>query len=56
MQMAKRLKVGIIGTGGISTAHNSGYVKSNLADVYAICDIKPEVLANKSEQYKVPKE
>jgi predicted dehydrogenase len=53
----KTLKVGIIGTGGISQAHYNGYTKTNgLADVYAICDIKPDVLARKGEAYKVPQE
>ncbi len=54
--MAKKLKAGIIGTGGISTVHNSGYVKSGVADVYAICDIKPDVLKQKAELWKVPAE
>ncbi len=52
----KMLKVGIIGTGGISGVHNNGYVKSGLAEVYALCDIKPDVLAKKSVEYKVPEE
>ena len=52
----KELKVGIIGTGGISAVHNSGYVKSGLAEVYALCDIKPDVLEAKSKAYKVPAE
>jgi predicted dehydrogenase len=52
----KTLKVGIIGTGGISGVHNSGYVKSGLAEVYAICDIQPDVLAAKGEAYNVPEE
>ena len=54
--MAKALKVGIIGTGGISAVHNSGYVKSGLAEVYALCDIKPDVLKAKSKAYNVPAE
>jgi predicted dehydrogenase len=54
--MAKNLKVGIIGTGAISGAHNSGYVKSGMAEVYALCDIKPDVLKKKSEIYNVPLE
>jgi predicted dehydrogenase len=54
--MAKKLKAAIIGTGGISGVHNSGYVRSGLADVYAICDIKPDVLKARGEVYEVPKE
>jgi predicted dehydrogenase len=54
--MAKdKLKVGIIGVGGISGVHNSGYVRSGQAEVYAICDVKPDVLARRSDEYKVPK-
>lgn len=53
---AKALKVGIIGTGGISSVHYSGYLKSKLAEVYALCDIKPDVLQEKSDTYKVPAE
>jgi len=51
----KKLKVGIIGVGGISGVHYSGYVKCGQADVYAICDVKPDVLKRRSDEYKVPK-
>jgi predicted dehydrogenase len=54
--MSKLLKAGIIGLGGISPVHNSGYVKSGLAEVYAICDIKPDVLKKRSVMYNVPAE
>lgn len=54
--MVKQLKAAIIGTGGISPVHNSGYVKSEMAEVYAICDIKPDVLKKKSEMFNVPAE
>ena len=56
MAKRKKLKVGIIGTGGISGVHHSGYVKSGVAEVYALVDIQPDVLAGKSEAYKVPKD
>jgi predicted dehydrogenase len=51
----KQLKVGIIGTGGISAVHYTGYQKSGQAEVYAICDCKPDVLEKKSDEYRVPK-
>ena len=54
--MSKKIKVGIIGTGGISGVHNSGYVKSGQAEVWALCDIMPGVLAAKSKAYNVPAE
>ena len=52
----KKLKVGIIGVGGISGVHYSGYSKCEDSELWAICDIKPDVLKQKSEMYKVPKE
>ena len=55
--MAKKvLKVGIIGVGGISGVHHSGYTKCPDAELWAICDIKPNVLKEKSKLYSVPKE
>ena len=56
MAKTRTLKAGIIGVGGISGVHNSGYVKSSMAEVYALCDIVPETLKKKSEMYNVPRE
>ncbi len=56
MPRKKKIKVGIIGVGGISGVHYSGYTKSPDAELWAICDIKPDVLAEKSEKYGVPEE
>jgi len=50
----KKLKVAIIGVGGISGMHHSGYSKCEDAELWAICDIKPDVLKEKSEKYGVP--
>jgi len=52
----KKLKVGIIGVGGISGVHHSGYSKCEDSELWAICDIKPDVLKAKSEKYDVPSE
>ena len=52
----KKLKIGIIGTGGISGVHYSGYSKCSDSQVYALCDIKPGVLKEKSKLYEVPAE
>jgi len=52
----KKLKVGIIGVGGISGMHYRGYDKCEDAELWAICDIKPDVLKAKSERYGVPAE
>ena len=56
MAKKKKLKVGIIGVGGISGVHHSGYSKSPDAELWAICDIKPDVLKAKSAKYEVPEE
>ncbi len=54
--MAKLLKAAIIGAGGISPVHNSGYVKSGMAEVYAICDDRPDLLEKRSKEWNVPME
>lgn len=52
--MAK-LKVGIIGTGGISHLHMSGYKKyADLVEVIAACDIDEVKLENYAKQYNIP--
>lgn len=53
---SKNLKVGIIGTGGISSMHQSGYAKSGLAELVAICDIKPDVLKDKGDKWQIPED
>lgn len=42
--MSGKLKVGIIGVGGIAKgAHIPGYLNlSDKVEIYALCDIKPE--------------
>ena len=37
--MSEKIKVGIIGTGGISNCHFTGYKSRNDVDVVACCDI-----------------
>ncbi len=56
MAKKKKLKVGIIGTGGISGVHHNGYMKSPDADLVAICDIKPDVLKRRGEAWDIPEE
>jgi len=46
------MKVGIIGTGGISNEHYKGYVAAG-AEVAAIADISEAALAARSEQWRV---
>ncbi|HTQ10686.1 MAG TPA: Gfo/Idh/MocA family oxidoreductase, partial [Fimbriimonadaceae bacterium] len=50
--MSKKLKIGIIGTGGISHVHLKGYASvPEKCEVVAFCDIKPDVLKAVSEKY-----
>lgn len=51
-----KLKMAVIGTGGISNEHIRGYIKNPNTEVYAFCDINPERLKNMAEEYGVPSE
>lgn len=51
--MAKKLKIGIIGVGGISTQHIKGYLTDPDVELYAFCDINEERLKAKGEKYGV---
>lgn len=48
-----RLKVGIIGTGGISDIHMSAYAANPEAELYAFCDLNEERATRKAEKYGV---
>lgn len=51
-----KLRVGIIGTGGISHCHMSGYKKlADTVDVVAVCDIDEEKVKKYAAQYNVPR-
>lgn len=56
--MAKpKLKVGLVGCGGISGVHLDGWKKLNPeCQVVALCDILKEPLKRRGEQYGVPKD
>ena len=45
--MSEKIKVGIIGTGGISNCHFTGYKSRNDVDVVACCDIDFEKARSK---------
>ena len=47
------IKVGVIGTGGISGVHLGGYSRNPNAEIYALCDINEKNLAKRAEEYKV---
>jgi len=51
----KKLRVGIIGVGGISKVHLEGYAKlPDLVEVVAFCDIIPERAKTGAEKYGAP--
>lgn len=56
--MAKKLKIGIIGSGGIAQgAHMKGYAAiPDLCEMVAVCDVNPETAKKAAEMYKVPKQ
>jgi len=50
--MNKKLKVGLIGLGGICRgAHMPGYEKLDNIDIVAICDIVPEKIETFKEEF-----
>ena len=51
--MAKKLKVGIIGVGGISESHIAGYKADPDTELYAFCDINEKRLHEMGEKYGV---
>jgi predicted dehydrogenase len=55
--MAKKLKVGVIGAGGIAQfAHLPGYASiPDECEVVAICDINPETAKTAAEKFGIPK-
>ncbi len=54
--MPKKLRVGLIGAGGIAQAHMEGWQQSQHADVVAICDIKRNACEDTAERWDVAKE
>lgn len=54
--MSEKIKVGIIGTGGISNCHMGGYkALPELVDVVAVCDIDEEKVKKYAAKYNVPR-
>ena len=51
--MDKRLKVGIIGVGGISEYHIEAYKSNPEVELYAFCDINAETLKLKGEKHNI---
>lgn len=49
----KKLKIGIVGVGGISYSHINGYRKDPNVELYAFCDINAERLKQKAEEFGI---
>ena len=49
--MSKKVKIGIIGTGGISHAHMAGYNALDNVEFYAACDINEDRVKAFSQKY-----
>jgi len=50
-----KIKVGIIGTGGISRAHQKAYMKAGGFEIVAVCDIFEEKAIAAAKEWDVPK-
>ena len=53
--MAKTLKVGVIGVGGIAKTHFPGWQASPLAEMAAFTDVRPDVLKRVAKEQGVKK-
>ena len=51
--MSKKVKIGIIGTGSISSEHIKAYLKNPDAELYALCDIVEDRVKAAAERYGV---
>ena len=49
------IKIGIIGTGGISALHIDAYKKNPDIEIVALCDINEDILKKRSQEYNVTK-
>jgi predicted dehydrogenase len=47
----EKIKIGIIGAGGISGAHISGYKECDNVELYAVCDINEQRANDKAEEH-----
>ena len=48
-----KIKVAVIGTGGISNSHIAAYLKNEDAELYALCDIDADRLKAAGERWGV---
>ena len=54
--MANKLKIAVIGCGGISNCHLGGYSRNPNVEIYALCDINRARAEEKAAKYGVPPE
>ena len=52
----QKLKIGIIGTGGISECHIDAYKKNPNVELYAFCDINRKRVEEKADKHGIPRE
>src|SRR5580700_8795890 len=49
----KKVRIGIVGTGGIAYMHEAGYTElGDLCEIVAVCDIDEEAARNRAEPYQ----
>ena len=51
--MAEKIKIGVIGNGGISGFHLRGYAKNPDVEIYALCDINVEAMEKRAGEFGV---
>ena len=54
--MNSKLKIAVIGCGGISNCHLGGYSRNPNVEIYAMCDINRARAEEKAAKYGVPPE
>ena len=47
----EKLRIGLIGVGGISSLHAQGYKDNPTAELYAVCDINAELLQRRAREW-----
>jgi predicted dehydrogenase len=52
--LSKKLRVGVIGAGGIARKHVSVLKERDDTEVVSICDVRPDAAAEKAEQFDIP--
>ena len=56
MNTMDKIRIGVIGTGSIAREHLNAYKKNPHVEIYALCDLNAELLADRAKEYGVPAE